>query len=325
MTPQAQPDKPVVALTGASGFVGAAVVRALLKRTPLELRALSRSDAFCTENAASEVTAIHGDLHSADALDRFLRPGCSVLNFAYDGKASAQDNLAAAFALAEGCVRNHVRRVIHCSTAVVVGKSNRARIDESTNCDPQTPYERTKLAIEEIFREKARGNYQLVILRPTAVFGPGGRNLIKMANDLVQGPRIVNRLRSFANGSRRMNLVAVENVAAAAIHLLEAAEVDGETFIISDDEHAQNNFRDVEECLLRALDLPQYSVHAKLPADMLGLVLRLRGRSLTNPDTRFSVDKLAATGFAKPTTFDRALAAFGAWYKRTRKVPAPSL
>lgn len=323
MKPPAQrPVQSVVAITGASGFVGAACARTLLGRSAIELRALSRNEAFCNTKLDASFVTIRGDLASAPALDEFLRPGCSVVNFAYDGSASAERNLAAATALAEGCIRNQVRRVVHCSTAVVVGRTHRAVIDERVECRPQTAYERTKLAIEDVFRHAARGNFELAILRPTAVFGPGGRNLMKLADDLARGPRFLNLLRSFANGYRRLNLVAVENVVAAAVHLLDANEVDGQTFIVSDDDDPLNNFHDVERNLLRVFALRDHSIEAALPAPVLELALRLKGRSLTNPQTRFCVEKLAATGFKKPVKFASALNAFAAWYKHTHTVPA---
>ena len=164
---------------------------------------------------------------------------------------------------------------------------------------------------------KARGNFELAILRPTAVFGPGGRNLLKLAHDLSQGPRLANYLRSCINDRRRMHLAGVENVIAAAAFLLETqARVDQEVFIISDDDAPENNFRDVEHYLMRAFRIPDYVLpRVTLPGAILSMLLRLRGRSLIGPDTVFASRKLEHLGFRKPVKFATSLAIFVEWYR----------
>ena len=294
---------------------------ALARRKGLETRALIRNAAIPHDGDGGYYVTVRGNVADPAVLAALLRPGCCVANFVYDAAAPMQESLAAANALAEGCIKHGVRRMLHCSTATVVGVTRVARIDETTACHPGTAYEKTKIAVENLLLEKARGRFELVILRPTAVFGAGGRNLLKLARDLAHGPRLTNYLRSCANGARRLNLVAAENVVAAAVFLLEADAVDQEIFIISDDENPLNNFRDVESCLMHRLAIPAYPARCALPQAVLSLLLRMRGRSLTNPETLFSCDKLRQLGFIKPVNFDAALAAFASWYAATLKPP----
>src|SRR6185312_1779779 len=107
------------------------------------------------------------------ALERLLEPGAVVLNFAY--QAGAAEKLAEALGVA--CAARKVRRLVHVSTVSVYGAVRGEHVDEGTPCAPRTPYELEKHAAEEILERHARGRFELVILRPTAVFGPGGRNL----------------------------------------------------------------------------------------------------------------------------------------------------
>ena len=79
----------------------------------------------------------------------------------------------AARALADACAKARILRLVHVSTAVVVGDSASSVIDEKTPCDPATAYELAKFQVERLLMEKARDAFELVILRPTAVFGPG--------------------------------------------------------------------------------------------------------------------------------------------------------
>ncbi len=305
-----------VAITGAGGFVGSRLVRALALRPETEVRALIRRGRPPQPEDEHRLAIVRGDVADSAVLDQLLRPGCVVANFAYDASAPADLNPAAAHALADACVKYGVRRMVHCSTAVVAGRTDATRIDETTACRPWTGYEKTKLAIESLLRDKARGKFELVILRPTAVFGAGGRNLLKLARDLTKSSRLTNYLRSCAYGRRRMHLVDVDNVAAAAAFLLATrSPVDQEIFIISDDEAPENNFHDVEQYLMRAFAIPEYAVPpVAVPAAALSLLLRLRGRSMLDPATVFVGDKLKDLGFIKPVNFMAGLATFARWY-----------
>ena len=313
----------VVAVTGATGFLGAHFVRWLEDRSACEVRALVRRGVTPQMTGGRRIV-VEGNLTDPAALAQLLQPGCAVVNFAYDAQAGPDANLAAAASLGQACIDHDVKRLIHCSTAVVVGATSAARVDESAVCAPRPGYEDTKLAIERSLLDRARGRFEVAILRPTAVFGPGGRNLLKLARDLTQRPRWENYLRSCANGRRRMNLVHVDNVAAAAMHLIESQRaVDQQAFIVSDDDAPENNFRDVESRLMRAFGIPDYAMpRVAVPKAIFSLLLRMRGRSLTNPDTVFLSDRLNALGFVRPVEFDAGVDAFAEWY-RTVDVPAP--
>jgi nucleoside-diphosphate-sugar epimerase len=114
-----------------------------------------------------------------------------------------------------------------------------------------------------------------------------------------------------------MNLVEVDNVAAAVAYLLEVEQrVDQEVFIISDDDDPQNNFQDVERHLMQTFGIADYPFpRVSVPKSVLSLLLRTRGRSLNNPDTVFASDKLRNRGFSKPVKFTAGVFAFAQWYQ----------
>ena len=155
-----------------------------------------------------------------------------------------------------------------------------------------------------------------MILRPTVVFGPGGRNLLKLVEALTTGSRLVNYLRSSVFGRRRMNLVPVQNLVAAFEFLLDLSRpLNGEVFIVSDDEDPLNNFRDVERRLMDGLTIHDYSAPPfPVPRLMLSGALALAGRSNTDPDRIYDGQKLARAGFTrKPYSLDRGLREFATW------------
>ena len=161
---------------------------------------------------------------------------------------------------------------------------------------------------------------EVVVLRPTAVFGPHGRNLIKQMRDLEQRPALLSYLHSCLQGTRRLNLVHVNNVVAALMFLLDARDnIGGQTFIISDDESPLNNHREVERRLREGLALSDYRVApVSAPPWILSTALRLAGRTNANPNRLYDCSKIIARGLTKPVAFEEGLTDFVAWYRFRR-------
>lgn len=300
------PNVTTVVVIGASGFIGEHLVNALAERKGIEVRVLVHRNRTKNHN---NINFIEGDLLKPGSLDTLLSTNCTVINLAY----LAQDNLDAMANLAMACTKNQVKRLIHCSTAVVAGRARSDWVTEDTPCSPVSEYEQTKLQMEEFLLEAAFGKFEVSILRPTAVFGPGGKNLIKLADELMTGNMWINYVRSCLFNRRSMNLVCVENVVAALVFLLDAKKIDREIFIISDDDSLINNYRDIENRLLanfgKTYPLPRVFV----PEIFLGALLRLAGKSNTNPSIKYSDQKLAALGFKKPQNLEAAIDRFAAW------------
>lgn len=302
-------DVTTVVVIGASGFIGEHLLKALAGLETIEARVLVHHRRRA--NGHANINYVEGDLLKPDSLDVLLEKNCTVVNLAY----LAQNNLEAIANLANACAKNQVRRLIHCSTAVVVGRTENNYVTEVTPCHPVSEYQRTKLQLETILLELARGKFEVTILRPTAVFGPDGKNLLKLANELMAGNMWINYIRSCLFGRRSLNLVCVENVVAALVFLLDAEKVDREVFIISDDDSPLNNYRDVEDCLLANFGKSYLVPRVIIPKFFLGTILRLAGRHSTNPSIKYSDRKLAAMGFNKPQHLETALNDFAAWYK----------
>jgi nucleoside-diphosphate-sugar epimerase len=300
----------VIAITGASGFIGSRLLAYLLQeRIPTRVLVRERSS---LPAGAFEVE--EGDMRDPTAFARLVVPGCTWLNLAHPQFNSANERSHTLSQLVEICRRKRARRIVHCSSAVVVGRTSDERVNESTPCQPGNAYEASKLAMERSLFANAQ-TLQIAVLRPTAVFGPGGRNLVKLAHDLQHRPRWLNYLKSCMQGERRMNLVHVDNVVAALAFLAGADNVDREVFIISDDEHAANNYRDVERALLRELGLPEYRApRLRLASVILPAMLRLAGRTNVNPWRVYDGSKILARGLKKPVAFGEGLRDFARWY-----------
>jgi len=307
---------PVIAIVGANGFVGKNLVQALMARNDVSVRTLARSP-LEAGNQHPNITAIQGDLTKPETLKNFLVPGCVVVNLAYGFNMTSSENLLAAKNLADICKDGKIKRLVHCSTASVFGRSQGDVANEQSTCSPHTEYGLTKLKIEEVLHEASSGHFEFVNLRPTSVFGPDGQALIKLISNLTQGSMILNYLRSCLFNTRKLNLVSVETVTAAIIFMAETEQkVDGETFIVSEDNEPINNFQHVERYLLDKLAGRYYTIHPlSLPLSILSLILRVRGRDAYNPRRIYDSSKLLKTGFRPAKSLEQSLGEFVEWYK----------
>ncbi len=73
------------------------------------------------------------------------------------------------------------RRVVHCSTVGVHGDIEHPPANEDAPLRPGDVYQQTKLEGEQVGREAAqRTGMDLVIVRPSGIYGPGDRRLFKL-------------------------------------------------------------------------------------------------------------------------------------------------
>jgi nucleoside-diphosphate-sugar epimerase len=309
----------VVAITGATGYIGKHLVADLVGAGGYGVRILSRDKQrdLISETFDPSVEIIEGDINDTGALQSLLKPGCTVVNLVYLWEAGEAVNLESTRRLLNACTTERVGRLIHCSTAAVSGRVDDEHIDEKTPCRPITEYGITKLKIEEAILEESRGHFDAVILRPTAVFGVNGEPLKKLTNDLVHGNRWRNYAKSCLFGNRRMNLVHVANVVAAMIFLIQSAtQFESETFIVSDDEEKNNNFASVERSLMQILRINEYPLpRLKLPLGILSSLLTMLGRNNVNPRCNYDSGKLRLLGFKPPVSFEDGLAEYAEWYR----------
>lgn len=315
-----------IAIVGSSGYIGKHLVADLVSLRCGRIKVLARRAKRDSVNSSwpNEVEVVQGDLHDTQSLLELFEPGCIVVNLVYLWNSGERVNLAITENLLAACKISQVRRLIHCSTAAVVGRVPDDDILESTSCKPITEYGVTKLKIERLIIDAANGSFDAAIVRPTGVFGPGGEPLRKLANDLIFGNRVRNYLKSSLFGKRRMNLVHITNVVAAVRFFIQyLGDLDGGIFIVSDDRSSSNNFADIENTLMRSLGCSRYIFpRIPLPMGLLALLLWALRRNNINPRCNYSQGKLDDLGFRSPVTFEDGLKEYADWYQSTR-VSAP--
>jgi thioester reductase-like protein len=263
-----------VLLTGATGFVGMAVLARLLERTDREVHTLVRAEGQEDADArmrgvlaklfddphrhVDRVHAIPGDLVQPDLglsirareriaseVDEIIHCGASVA-FDLSLRESRAINVAGTsrmLGLAELCAaRGGLRRMTYVSTAYVAGKRDDDVAEDELGVGQgfRNAYERSKHEAETMVRAH-RERLPLTIVRPSIVVGESDTGWTSSFN-VIYGP-----LRAFAAGTypvlpgRRnalVDVVTVDYVADALLALSEAPEAVGGTYHLVSGIHA---------------------------------------------------------------------------------------
>ncbi len=169
-------------VTGATGFIGASIVRELL-HDGREVRVLVRSTSNLSNLKGLDVEIVTGDLLDADGLCRGLK-GCDVLYHAAadyrlwtrNSDEMYRTNVGGTTAILEAALESNLSRVIYTSSVGTLGNPGDGTAgNEETKvslADMVGPYKKSKfLAEREAERFIARG-LPLIIVNPSTPVGP---------------------------------------------------------------------------------------------------------------------------------------------------------
>jgi dihydroflavonol-4-reductase len=170
-------------VTGATGFVGAAVARALLQEG-WEVRALARKGSDRRNLRSIAVEVVEGDLADAGSLAGALS-GCEGLFHvaadyrlgAFDPQQLYKTNVEGTRNILHAARDAGVRRIVYTSSVATIGipKDGTPGTEESpsTLVDMIGHYKRSKFLAEEVAREAASSGIAVVIVNPSTPVGPG--------------------------------------------------------------------------------------------------------------------------------------------------------
>ncbi len=300
----------MLVIFGANGFLGKQVVKAA-SESGYKVKAICRKQTSYISNELIEWIVV--DFQSSQSIMSVINSGDKVLNFIFSS--DEVENFYIIDSITKACLTKNASCFLHCSTAVLVGKCKDIVITEETQCFPSNKYEKIKFELEQRVILASKKGLKSIIVRPTAIFGPGGLNLIKLTNSLLKQSQILNYLRLCIFGDRPMHLVPVQKVVAAIIHLINISKLTGvDIYIVASDEDSYNNYGSIERLLFSSLNLQSRLIPPfLLPRIFLRIILKLRGRSESN-DRYYSSKKLNETGFSTNITLSESIQSFGKWY-----------
>lgn len=225
-------------VTGATGFVGSAVARALAAAGHrLRLLVRPESDRRNIEGVAAEVRV--GALEDRASLDAALA-GCTALFhvaadyrlWVPDPAAMERANVAGTDNIMRAALAAGVRRVVHTSSVATLGLNK-----DSIPADEETPvelahmigpYKRSKFLAEQVvLAHVVERGLPAVIVNPSAPVGPRDIKPTPTGRMLVQAAR--GRIPAYIDTG--LNLVHVEDVAMGQLLAFERGRV-GERYIL---------------------------------------------------------------------------------------------
>ena len=220
-----QSDAPLALVTGGAGFVGKALVKALLEKG-VRVRSLSRKRYAELEDLGVE--CIEADLGAGDrALER-ATAGISVC-FHTAAKVDMwgayeefeRVNLIGTRNLLESCRRNQVPYFVYTSSpSVVAGSGDLSGVDESTPYPDHylAYYPQTKAAAEREVLAANSESFKTIALRPHLIWGPGDNHLIPTVVERAKQGRLLQ----IGNGKNLVDFSFIEDCVAAHLNGWEA-------------------------------------------------------------------------------------------------------
>ena len=224
-------------VTGATGFVGAAVARALLA-AQWQVRVLARkgSDRRNLQGLAVEVE--EGDLADLESLERAAQECVALFHVAADYRLGAPDPSQLYRANVEGtrnvlnaARRTGVQRIVYTSSVATIGiPADGTPGEESTPNSLENMighYKRSKYLAEEVVREAAREGTSVVIVSPSTPVGPGDVKPTPTGQLVLDAA--AGRMPAYVDTG--LNIVHVDDVAAGHLLAYERGKA-GERYIL---------------------------------------------------------------------------------------------
>jgi nucleoside-diphosphate-sugar epimerase len=315
-----------ILVTGANGFVGRAVCRALEVRGHTVTGLVRRQDARRAD-AQDWVHQFPDFAGLAGAWPQCLAPDCvvhlaarvHVMNERASDPAAAFNatNVDGTLRVARAAHVHSARRFVYVSSIKAVAESDEGvPLAESRSPLPLDPYGRSKLAAEEaLWQLHDELGLEIVIVRPPLVYGPGvGGNFLHMMDVLWRGvPLPLGAVRA------RRSMVYVENLADAIVHCATDPRAANACFHVCDSEAL--TVAELLRSLAAALSKPSRLI--PVPQALIRWAGRMTGRTaqvdrLTG-SLRMDASHIAdVLGWHPPWSAGEGIEATARWYREIR-------
>lgn len=327
-------DTGVTLVTGANGFVGSALCRALSRKGHRVRGAVRNAEPVSRSGmATSDIIAI-GDIgpgtewqaamSDVDCVVHLVARTHVLRDTGVDTLADYRRvNVEGTRRLAQSAARSGIKRFVFVSSIKVNGESTGDHpFTEKDTPRPEDAYGISKWEAEQaIWRIAAESGMQVVVLRPPLVYGPGVKgNLLQLLRLIARGWPL-----PLASIRNRRSLVFVGNLVDAIMAAASSPAAPGNTYLVNDGEDVSTP--DLVRALARALNVPARLVPC--PAVLLKFAARVIGRSdaaarLTGSLQVDSSNIRRQLGWQPHVTLAAGLAETARWYHAQSGLRPPS-
>ncbi len=244
-----------VFITGASGFLGGSLARALAQEGA-EIRALCRP---ATDRALLQDLPIawyQGDVISRESLVNLFRGADWIIHAAGRlGQAGVSEDTylnvnvdGTRNVMAEALATEGRSRVLHLSSPGVLGPTGPHALGEDAPFVTTNPYERSKAAAERVVAEYAARGLPVVTARPGFVYGPGDRHVLGLFKSIER-----RRFFYIEGGRHLCQPTFVADAVGGMLACLRKGRV-GEVYHLAGPQIV--SFRELAETIASALSVP---------------------------------------------------------------------
>ena len=229
-----------VIVTGAGGFIGGAVARALRARGD-DVVAVVRDPARASDLSEAGVELRAGDLSDVDRLVAELTGADTLIHMAgsyrvgirpSERPAMLEANVGTTTRVLDAAAVAGTPRIVYTSTVNVLGNTHGKVVDERHVRDPGegflSYYDLTKFRAHELVAARVAGGAPILIAMPGGVYGPGDHSEAGSQLALAHA----GRLRYIALGDIGLSWTYIDDVADGIVRILDHGRL-GESYILS--------------------------------------------------------------------------------------------
>ena len=262
-----------VLVTGGTGFAGSHLVSRLVKKGEL-VRVLVRKNSNIGCLKKLDVELCIGDVIDKNSIKAAIKEIDVVYHIAalfrqarFPDRVYWQVNVQGTQNMLEAGYEEGVKRFVHCSTIGVLGHIANPPADETYPYNPGDVYQRSKCEGEKIalkfFRDK---KFPVVVVRPTAIYGPGDMRLCKLFKYVSSGRMII-----LGDGNSFYHLVYVEDLVAGFELCAQKERAIGQVYILGGDKYLALN--ELTDLIASVLGVSLLKIHLPvLPVKALSIL-----------------------------------------------------
>ncbi len=230
--------KEKVLITGATGFTGGALARAIFKKN-VKVRVLVRKNSNYQrlEECGCEIS--FGDLATGHGIEEAVKGVNKVYHigaaFRVEGvpkKYFWDVNVEGTRKLLDASLKYGIKRFIHCSTVGVHGDIDNPPANEETPFKPGDHYQKSKLDGEKLALSYVMRGLGVVVFRPFGIYGPGDKRFLKLFKPISKGKWFI-----VGQGDKLYQLSYIDDLVAGIMLCGNIDGIEGEVFIIGGEKY----------------------------------------------------------------------------------------